>query len=165
MESIQALEHYFSHTIWQVLEQLTAETPALWGQMDARRMVEHLKLSVDAGAGLETVKLATPEEKVEKVKQLFLLSDRPLQKGIKSTALPDEPLPYYYADLTEALSALKDALVNMKFSFDQMPGITRMHNVFGMLSYHEWMWFNFKHFQHHFAQFGLIPEGPLQKLG
>lgn len=164
MESLIHLEQYFEKDIWPLLAQLTPTTPALWGRMDAQRMVEHLKLSVDAGAGLIGVKLATPEDKVEKVKMLFLLSDRPLQKGIKSSALPEEPLPYHYPNMEEAMVALKASLVQLKDSFNADGELKRMHNVFGMLTYHEWQWFNFKHFQHHLAQFGLIPEGPLQKL-
>ena len=33
---------------------------------------------------------------------------------------------------------------------------TRPHNIFGYLNYHEWLWFHYKHFSHHLAQFGLI---------
>ena len=32
------------------------------------------------------------------------------------------------------------------------------HGYFGMLNYEEWIYFHYKHLEHHLMQFGLIPE-------
>ncbi|MFN6082842.1 MAG: hypothetical protein ACK44P_08640, partial [Bacteroidota bacterium] len=70
------------------------------------------------------------------------------------------PMPYETANLQEAINLLKENLHACKQYFAQAGAdATRIHNLFGPLTYQEWLLFHHKHFSHHFSQFGLISEG------
>ncbi len=158
MKPITALEQFLFNDIHADLAKLTSETQALWGTMDAQQMIEHLILSVVVSAGELQATLITPEEKLEQVKTVVLRSGRPMQKGIKNPAISADPTPHEFANLAEAITALHQAIERFRNAFKNNPELEVMHNVFGPLDYHHWLWFHYKHFTHHFTQFGLLPE-------
>jgi hydroxymethylglutaryl-CoA reductase len=157
MKTIQELEQFLDNDFNNWLSLLTHESIALWGKMDAQQMVEHLIIAVNVSNGKQLITLATPIEKVEKVKKIALLSDRPLQREFKNVALPTEPLSHGYNDLQAAKKGLIEAVQAFKNHFYQQLEKRQLHNVFGELNYQEWLWFHYKHFIHHFSQFGVIP--------
>jgi len=158
MKPIEELEQFLFNDIDAILANLDAKIKAHWGAMDAQQMIEHLKLSVVVSAGEINVTLLTPQEKLEQLKMVVLRSGRPMQKGIKNPAISADPTPHEYADLSVAISELHNALGRFKHLFEQQPNSRIMHNIFGQLDYHHWLWFHYKHFTHHFTQFGLLPE-------
>ncbi len=158
MKPIAELEQFLFNDIDAILANLNANIKAHWGAMDAQQMIEHLKLSVVVSAGELEATLLTPVEKVEQVKTVVLRSGRPMQKGIKNPAIAADPTPHEYANLSVAVSELHQALQRFKQLFVQQPNAQIMHNIFGPLDYHHWLWFHYKHFTHHFTQFGLLPE-------
>ncbi len=103
------------------------------------------------------ITLATSIDKVEKVKKNALLSDRPMQREFKNVALPIDPIPHEYDDLQAAKQGLIEAVQAFKKHFNTRKENTQLHNIFGALNYQEWLWFHYKHFIHHFSQFGIIP--------
>jgi oxepin-CoA hydrolase/3-oxo-5,6-dehydrosuberyl-CoA semialdehyde dehydrogenase len=157
MKTTQELEQFIDIDFRNWLSSLTPESVALWGKMDAQQMVEHLIIAVNVSNGKQLITLATPIEKVEKVKKIALLSDRPLQREFKNVALPTDPIPHEYADLQAAKQGLIEAVQAFKNHFETEAEKTQLHNIFGELNYQEWMWFHYKHFIHHFSQFGIIP--------
>ncbi|MDP3928202.1 MAG: DUF1569 domain-containing protein [Bacteroidota bacterium] len=144
-----------SPQIWDLLNKLNPDTSALWGTMTAQHMVEHLIIPIKIARGEFQVSLATPEEKVERVKNLMLLSAAPLKKGFAAPFLPEGLMPLKYEDLPTAIKALQSEL-DLFFSFFQdNPSSTAIHPVFGSLGKEEWYLFQSKHFTHHLSQFGL----------
>lgn len=158
MKTIEELQHFLNIEVFNLLKNLNADVKPKWGNMDARQMVEHMPLALQVANGKRVLALATPEDRVLKVKNIALLSDRPLQKGFKNVALPVDPLAYMHDNLETAIVALKQEIDDFHQSFAGNPEQKRLHNIFGELSYHEWLWFHYKHFIHHFSQFGLMDE-------
>lgn len=156
MKPIQELEDFLHHTAFVLLKDLSPSAQALWGQMNAQQMVEHLTLAVEASSGKHNMQLHTEKEKVEKIKAIMLLSDRPMPREFKNPVLPLVPLAVKYKDIEEAKQALKQSLDLFMHYFKNKVETVRMHNIFGELNYHEWLWFHYKHFTHHFVQFGLL---------
>lgn len=139
-----------------ILAKLEADTPPLWGRMNAQQMVEHLTSAVRMSTGAIPVKVYTPADKLEKAKS-GLLGDRPLPQGYRAPFLPPDPLPVAFADLPEARAALLGALADFHdFYGEKEEAFTLPHPVFGPLNYEEWIVFHNKHFQHHLSQFGLV---------
>ncbi|GAB1448186.1 hypothetical protein MASR2M44_11940 [Bacteroidota bacterium] len=136
-----------------LLNALSEETPALWGRMNARQMLEHLILPLRIGRGELQVELTTPSEKLEKVKQLFLLSDLPLKRGVPAPFLKDDFYPYMFASFQQAKLELKLELDLFLEYWEQNPDAAHVHPVFGLLKRNEWYTFQSKHFSHHFSQF------------
>jgi hypothetical protein len=160
MKTIDELEQLlFTHAI-DLLSNLQSDTKPLWGHMDAQRMVEHLSLGLRISNGaIDLTILNGDEVRALKMKKISLLSDRPMPKGFQNPVMPVEPIPYEAAGLQEAINLLKENLQAFKNYFAQAGAdATRIHNMFGPLTYHEWLLFHHKHFSHHFSQFGLIKE-------
>lgn len=157
MKTIQELETFLATDFLAWLDVLTENHTALWGRMDAQQMVEHLTIAVNVSNGTQTVDLVTAADKIDKLKNIALLSDRPMQREFKNVALPLDPMPYVYEDLRAAKLALKLSVLLFKQHFENNTDKKQLHNIFGELTYHEWLWFHYKHLIHHFSQFGVIP--------
>lgn len=156
MKPTHELEDFLHNTAFVVLKDLSPSTPPLWGLMNAQQMIEHLSLAVEASTGKHNMPLHTEKDKVEKLKAIMLLSDRPMPREFKNPVLPLVPLDVKHKDMEDAKLALKQSLELFMHHFTNNAEIRYMHNVFGELNYEEWLWFHYKHFIHHFVQFGLL---------
>lgn len=141
--------------IWQLLATLKPETPAAWGIMSAQNMVEHLILPLRIARGELPISVVTPEDKVERVKNLMLLGTAPLKKGFAAPFLPEGKLPHQFENLELAIAALKNEVEIFISFYETYQGENSSHPVFGPLNKEEWHLFQSKHFTHHFTQFGL----------
>jgi oxepin-CoA hydrolase / 3-oxo-5,6-dehydrosuberyl-CoA semialdehyde dehydrogenase len=157
MKTIPTLEYYFEHEIKALLQPLTHQTLPLWGTMNATQMLDHLNDALKLSMGIYSIPEQAIVEKWEKYKNITLLSDRPIPKDFDNPILKllTKPNPVGFdnalKNLFENYSAFKTTFYNEEDTF-KTP-----HNMFGFLNYHEWLWFHYKHFSHHFAQFGLHP--------
>lgn len=158
MKPVAELEHFIQVTVFDILKDLSPDAKPLWGGMNAQQMVEHLVLSVEISNGKRDLPVHTEKEKVEKIRNIVLLSDRPLGRDFKNPALPPVPLLLVYKDIEEAKQVLRQSIELFIHYFRNNIETTRIHNMFGPLDYHQWLWFHYKHFLHHLMQFGLIPE-------
>jgi hydroxymethylglutaryl-CoA reductase len=158
MKTINVLEHFLFNESTDILNKLTIHHQPVWGLMNAQQMVEHLSLAVEVGNGKRKLLVENNAVSAEKLKRIVLLTDRPLPKGFQNPVLPTTPIPLMYADINEAIHKLYENLLDLKQYFTENPTEVTTHNIFGHLNYHEWLWFHYKHFMHHFAQFKLVSE-------
>jgi hydroxymethylglutaryl-CoA reductase len=156
MKELEILDEFVFNQSFQLLGTLSSTTLPTWGRMTAQQMIEHLTIAVNVSNGINKIPLITPVDKVEKTKIILLLSDRAMPKFFHNPALPEDPIPCKHANISEAISSLKSALELFKIHFQYDPKKTQLHNIFGELNYTEWLWFHYKHFHHHFAQFELL---------
>ena len=157
MKSQIVLEDFVFNQSFRLLDNLPPSTTPIWGRMNAQQMIEHLTIAVNVSNGVNEVELITPQNKLEKTKNILLLSDRAMPKLFHNPALPVDPIPCKNENIKKALESLNTALILFKNQFHCEPKKTQLHNIFGELNYNEWLWFHYKHFHHHFAQFQLIP--------
>ncbi len=157
MRTEEELIIFFNEQVPELLGKLTEETKPIWGTMDAQRVVEHLILGVKIGNGNIQIPVSKIDAKASKFKIISLLSDRPLPRDFQNPILQKGLQPYVYSSLDEAKKMLLDELKVFHLYFKNGDNITSVHNLFGELNYHEWLWFEYKHFMHHFMQFGLVP--------
>lgn len=157
MQSIQKLEHYFDYTVPQLIETLTADKEPDWGVMNAALMLDHLSDALKLSMAEYAIPTESISEKADKFKAITLLSDRAIPKGFNNPIL-ELLQKSTVVELDEAKQNLANNIQLFKELFGKQPStFTTPHNMFGYLNYHEWIWFHYKHFSHHFAQFGLIP--------
>src|ERR1043166_1535937 len=138
------------------LPKLKADTAPLWGKMSAQHMLEHLAWPLRIAAGETIVPVFTPAEKVQKAKELFLMSDTPFKKFIRIPLLAEEPMSLEFSNMQEARTNLESWIKKFVLHFEETPAAVHAHPVFGPLNYDEWIFFQGKHFTHHFSQFGLV---------
>lgn len=149
--------HFISEKYNHHLEQLTPESKAVWGKMNAQQMVEHLADFYDIAAGKIKTTLLTPVEHLPKYRE-FLLSDKMFRENTKAPAelMGEEPAPVKLADLHQAKARLAESVAAFKTYFENAPQAETVHPVFGMLSYSDWTRLHYKHLVHHLKQFSLI---------
>lgn len=128
----------------------------LWGTMTAVQMVEHLIAAVKMSNGKLKAAVATPEEKLPKVRQ-FLFSDQPMPRNVKADALKSL-FPEPSGNTLEELIQQLEKEINDFYSYYKNAGREENHPVFGSLDKEGWERLHSKHFTHHFVQFGLLPE-------
>jgi hydroxymethylglutaryl-CoA reductase len=157
MKSQLVLENFVFNQSFRFLDTLLPTATPIWGRMNAQQMIEHLTLAVNVSNGINPLELITPQSKLDKTKNLLLLSDRAMPKLFHNPALPADPIPCKNENIKSAIESLNTALILFKNQFHREPKKTQLHNIFGELNYNEWLWFHYKHFHHHFAQFQLIP--------
>ncbi len=157
MQSISKLENYFEQTVPGLISGLHAHVLPQWGGMNATQMLDHLSDTLKLSMGIYTIGEELIHEKWEKYKTIGLNSERPLGKNINNPIFS----LLQKTDKVEYEQARQNLLANFR-SFKQLfaekgADFKTIHNMFGKLNYHEWLWFHYKHYSHHLAQFGLIP--------
>jgi len=125
-----------------------------WGQLTAPQMLAHLTEWVGRSAGRNSLSVPLPAVHFEPIRQ-WLLSAAPLANYPPLPA----PLASLAADATlaPAVAALQQALDDFFDYHARHPAVTFAHPMFGPLTYGQWLVTHFKHFNHHFMQFGLLP--------
>src|SRR5688572_11641628 len=91
----------FSPELEASLAKLDADTPALWGRMDAQQMIEHLTLVLRVSIGKVPMTIHTPEEKLAKSKS-FLMSEKPMPREFRASFIPLDPQPKRNPDMESA---------------------------------------------------------------
>lgn len=139
-----------------LMEQLEAETPAQWGKMNARQMVEHLADFFKVSSGKKKFDLTTPADQLTKFKA-FLYTDKGFRENTKAPMLPEEPFPVRNASFEQSKAELMEEMAAFFEAFQTDPERVNLHPVFGELNYEEWIRLHYKHLIHHCRQFGLSP--------
>ena len=137
-----------------LLNQLTPETPALWGNLKAQSMIEHLVEAVEYTNGKRIALLEVSPEQASNTKQLLVHTDFVISKGAKGH-LSDATKTKRYKDLRTAIDQLNKEIDGFEHFFTT-PGKTAVHQAFGPMTREEWMTWHGKHFTHHLKQFGLL---------
>ncbi|MDB5228697.1 MAG: phenylacetic acid degradation bifunctional protein PaaZ [Bacteroidota bacterium] len=151
------LDDFFQTGVYEIMDQINGGEQPLWGMMTVHHMLEHLVLPLNFALGTFKVPVFMPEEKIPRQRE-FLFSVYGLPKNFKAPFLPaDKNMPLMTKDLTEAKSLLKETIEKFLASINSPGFNTETHPVFGHLNRGEWLIFQYKHFSHHFMQFGLMP--------
>jgi hypothetical protein len=126
---------------------------ALWGEMSAQRMIEHLSDSLKLSIKDHQFKQLIPEDKVAKA-QNFLNTEHPMPKNFKvEFATPGTPLRT--ANIDSAIKEFEASWKDFETFFNEHPNAKTLHPNFGHLSHEQWLKLHSKHFTHHLEQFGI----------
>ena len=150
------LEDFFSIRISQVIDTVKGDEVAQWGLMNVQQMLEHLLFPLNFAITVNPIILVTPEDKLERQRE-FLVSEFGMPKNFKTPFLPkDKTVPLIKQDLQESKKLLKETIVQFLNVINASDFTTKLHPVFGQLDKQGWLTFQYKHFSHHFMQFGLL---------
>jgi oxepin-CoA hydrolase/3-oxo-5,6-dehydrosuberyl-CoA semialdehyde dehydrogenase len=146
---------FLSTSLIPIIRSLDPATSMKWGKMNAQQMVEHLSGFFRISANKLHFPLSTPPEQLPKFKE-FLYSDKAFRENTRAPVLPEEPLPEQFANFEAAVNDLEKEITDFLNLFNNRPGLTTQHPVFGDLNFEEWVLLHHKHVVHHLKQFGLI---------
>lgn len=147
---------FIRNDFFSLLNNITADTKARWGKMNAQQMAEHVAAFFKVSVEKIKFGLVTPEEHLPKYKE-FLLSDKQFRENTKApgNVIGEEPLPLRYGSYAEAVTKLHEAVDEFEAYFKNAPGKKTIHPVFGPLDFDEWVLLHYKHVTHHLRQFGV----------
>jgi hypothetical protein len=135
--------------IRQRIDTVTSTSVPRWGQMDAKVMLAHLKLSALMALGDLPVAC-----KSKRAFQVFPLKHLILHVAPFPKSAPTAPelLPTDAA----SIEAIRSELVSLMERIGSGPreGDGPVHPLFGRLSFREWGVATYKHADHHLRQFG-----------
>ncbi|HET9824162.1 MAG TPA: hypothetical protein VFP87_02445 [Chitinophagaceae bacterium] len=143
-----------------LLSQLKPDTPALWGRLTAKPMIEHLIEAVEYTNGKKTAIMVLLPEEANKIKQTLVYGDFVITPGAKGY-LSDATKQNRFTNLQTAIDELNKEMDAFELFF-KAEKRTSVHPEFGPLDHKEWIIWHGKHFTHHFKQFGLISDGKWQ---
>jgi oxepin-CoA hydrolase/3-oxo-5,6-dehydrosuberyl-CoA semialdehyde dehydrogenase len=150
------LEDFFQTKIPKIIDNVKGDEPANWGLMNVHQMLEHLLFPLNFAITEAPIILVTPEEKLPRQRE-FLESEYGMPKNFKTPFLPvDKTVPLIKTNLEESKQLLKDTILQFLSIINTAEFKTKLHPVFGQLDKQQWLTFQYKHFSHHFMQFGLL---------
>ncbi len=135
----------------QRLQKIAAETPALWGKMDAAQMMAHLNKPYEIIMGENTERpnafmrfILKMIAKNTVVNEVPYKQNTPTAPGFVISGTPD-----IEAERARLLAYMNRVVSMGEAQFEQMA-----HGAFGPLSAEEWNNLMYKHLDHHLRQFG-----------
>lgn len=157
--SVEQREEYIAFLekkIPAALTKLRSDTMPQWGKMTAQHMVEHLQSAVMSGT-IVTEKTPIAPNKMQynsRVSLLYSPNEMPrnLQNPLFQFGLP----PYSNPTIEEAKGKLLKSIDLFLRVRVQKPKGIAFSAFMGDLNFDEQLTFNYKHFKHHFTQFGLL---------
>jgi hypothetical protein len=134
------------------LQTLTAETPHLWGKMDAPHMICHLGDALAMALGDLPTKPSKPSKPGPfqhfPLKHLIIYV-LPMPKGVPTA-------PELLLSAPDSFDADRQRVVQLMERMANAPrGVGPVHPFFGVLSNEEWNSLQHKHIDHHLQQFGV----------
>jgi hypothetical protein len=133
------------------LEKLTPQTKNEWGKMSVDQMLVHVSRTLETAMGIRNPKRGFLGYTLGPLFKKFYLNEEPLRKNS-----PTDP-SFVVADaqnFTEAKAKLQKLLV--EFNEGGPEKVTKnAHSFFGKLTPAQWARGQYKHFDHHFRQFGV----------
>ncbi len=157
MKSVDFIEEFLTHKLVSLLQSIPEDRKPDWGTMSVWQMIEHLALPFKASNGNLQMPLTTPADKIDRVKQIGLMNDRPLQRNFNNPIFTDAFKVRRNNSIENSLKELQrdvDLFIDLFKGEDS--GFTQTHNIFGNLNYEEWLQFHYKHVKHHLEQFGVV---------
>ena len=135
---------------------LSIESKPLWGSLNAWQMIEHLSDAIMVSIGEIEAPVFTDDDKVAKIKRMFIDSDSPFRKDFQSPIFRGDGIVFRNPTFYGAINELNSYMAKFVTYYEQNPSKIHSHPVFGPLTKSDWERFHSKHFTHHFKQFGLI---------
>ena len=136
--------------------ELKPETPALFGAMTAQQMIEHLSVVYNFALHDITITVLTPEDKIEKVKKVFLWSPGGFKQNVANDFTKTLSFETTYKNMEEAIQVLEQKHKQVALLLLNTIVQNKSHPIFGLLNNEEWIQFFTKHTWHHLNQFGLV---------
>lgn len=139
-----------------ILEKLTNETPAQFGNLKPQEMIEHITVTFQTSSNQLQWPAPKDEEKAHAAKQYIVYTDAEMPQGIKTATMGELPPPLIHGTMNEAKECLYYEIEKFHSYFKNNPEAKTNHPRMGNLTYAEWIILHTKHLAHHFKQFGLL---------
>lgn len=140
--------------IYKVGKHIQADTPALWGKMNAQQMIEHLSLVFILSIGKINFPYQGTEEEAKRNWEGFVQSENPWREVFQASDL-GEPRPAREANIEASKAMLNTSFQKYLAYSEANPDAIHPQYYLGNLSVDQWRQVHIKHMKHHMRQFGM----------
>lgn len=155
-QRITEAKRFLQSTIPAATAKLLATTKPHWGKMTAQHMIEHLYTAVVSSTIIKNTPPIPASPRQEEFKNALVYSLEPMAKNLDNPAfrfgLPD----YTNPTIVEAKAKLLSSLERFFTIYEGKEDAYNFNPFLGDLHAQETLMFHYKHFKHHYTQFGLI---------
>lgn len=155
-EKLEFYTNFLKNVVPEALEKLTIDTKAEWGKMKPQDMVEHLEVALLSSAIVKNSAPAPPNSAQAPFKETLIYTDTEMARNVQNPLLQYGLPPHKYSDLETAKAKLVEKMGLFFRSFENKENAISLNIFLGDLNFDEWKVFHYKHFKHHFTQFGLL---------
>jgi hypothetical protein len=135
----------------QRMEQLTAETPRMWGKMSVAQMLAHCSVAMEVSLGDKMMQQDFIGKLIGKRVKKRMLSSKQIGKS-----LPTDKAYVVLDDRDLETERRRLARYIDRFQAGGPEGCTKgPHSFFGKMTAEEWAALNYIHLDHHLRQFGV----------
>jgi hypothetical protein len=139
-----------------ILNRLSDNTPALFGNLKPQEMIEHVTVTFQTSSGKKHWPAPKDAEKANAAKQFMVYTDAEMPQGLKTATMGELPPPLIHKTIAEAVETLLEEIESFQQYFKNNPDAKTSHPRLGGMTYEEWTVLHTKHLVHHFKQFSLI---------
>ncbi len=147
---------FLQTTIPVATKKLLSVNKPHWGKMTAQHMIEHLYTTVIGSTIIKKTPPIPATSRQEETKKVLIYSPADMPKNLDNPAfrfgLPD----YTNPSITEAKTKLLTSLERFFEIYEGKEDAYNFNPFLGDLQAQETLLFHYKHFKHHYTQFGLL---------
>ena len=140
--------------LYKIGQHIQADTPAVWGKMNAHQMIEHLSLVFVLSTGKFDFPYAGTEEEARRNWEGFVQSENPWREVFTPNSFGD-PKPPRKATIDESKALLRKSFQNYLAYCEENPDAIHPQYYLGNLTVDQWRQVHVKHLKHHMRQFGM----------
>ena len=149
-------KRFLQTTIPAATSKLLAVTKPHWGKMTPQHMIEHLYTTVVSSTIIKSTPPLPPNSYQQEGKNMLIYSLEPMPKNLDNPVFRFGLPRYTNPSLTEAKAKLFSSLERFFEIYEGREDAYNFNVFLGDLHAHETLIFHYKHFKHHYTQFGLI---------
>ncbi|AFM06042.1 hypothetical protein Fleli_3730 [Bernardetia litoralis DSM 6794] len=153
---IAEAKRFLQTTIPAATSKLLAVTKPHWGKMSAQHMIEHLYTAVVSSTIIKNTPPIPPNSRQEEFKNILIYSVEPMAKNLDNPAFRFGLPEYTNPTIIEAKTKLLSSLERFFEIYQGKDDAYNFNPFLGDLQAQEILIFHYKHFKHHYTQFGLI---------
>lgn len=146
---------FFENDMRRYMDALTEEHKAKFGLMGPQHMVEHLIWALQSANGTLDLPIATPEDRIPRF-MAFLDTEYAIMPNFKNPLMEKETTePLVHENLDQAKAVFWTEWDKYQDFYSKNPDTKTKNPVYGWCGKEDWDKLHFKHFLHHFDQFGI----------
>jgi hypothetical protein len=158
MEETEKIDyrHFLTNEIPKAITKINFDTKPLWGKMTAQHMIEHLIHSTIVSTILTHQPAKAPNAFQYKWKNEIIVGIEEMPRNIQNPLFQFGLPPYRFEKFEDSQKNLIEKIKVFYTLYDKTPSGVNFQSFFGDLDFEELQRFHYKHFKHHFTQFGAL---------
>ncbi len=158
MEETEKIDyrHFLTNIIPQAITKINFDTKPLWGKMTAQHMIEHLIHSTIVSTILTHQPAKAPNAFQNKWKTEIIINPEEMPRNLQNPLFQFGLPPYKFERFEDAQKNLIEKIKLFYTLYEKTPSGVNFQSFFGDLNFEELQRYHYKHFRHHFNQFGAL---------